>query len=66
MDGAPQGDFPHRPGGVVGQVGGQDADPKLTLCRRNQPRPTLKLNKDFWKMHSLMSGGDVFSSTDAV
>lgn len=34
MHGAPQGDFSDGPGGVVGQVGGEDADPQLSL-RKN-------------------------------
>lgn len=31
MDGAPQWDLSDRPRGVVGQIGGQDADPQLAL-----------------------------------
>lgn len=31
VNGASQRDFSDRPGGVVGQVGGQDADPQLAL-----------------------------------
>lgn len=31
VHGAPKGDFTDGPGGVVGQVGGQDADPQLPL-----------------------------------
>lgn len=31
VNGAPQRDFPDWPGGIIGQVGGQDADPQLSL-----------------------------------
>lgn len=31
---APQGDLPDGPGGVVGQVGGEDADPQLALWEK--------------------------------
>lgn len=31
VHGASEGDFTDRPGGIVGEVGGQDADPQLPL-----------------------------------
>lgn len=39
MNGAPEGDFAHWPGSVVRQVGGQNADPQLALCRTDTPLP---------------------------
>lgn len=35
MDGAPQRDFSDGPGGVVREVGGEDADPELPLEDRD-------------------------------
>lgn len=36
MDGAPQWNFSHWPRGIVGQIGGQDADPQLALWENTQ------------------------------
>lgn len=38
VDGASQWDFPHGPGGIVGQVSGQDADPQLSLWDKHGNR----------------------------
>lgn len=47
VDGAPQRDLPHGPRSVVGQVGGQDADPQLPLW---EPRGTCHF---LWRRRSL-------------
>ena len=35
MWGASQWDLAHRPGGIVGQVGGEDTDPQLSLIKKS-------------------------------
>lgn len=39
VNGAPQGDFPDWPRSIVGQVGGQNADPQLALGRTHTILP---------------------------
>lgn len=43
VDGASQGDLSDRPRGVVGQIGGQDADPQLALWENKQAYKYSKL-----------------------
>lgn len=48
VDGAPQWDFSDWPRGIVGQIGGQDADPQLSLWKKHTQRHThaLKTKKE--------------------
>lgn len=36
VNGAPEWDFPDWPRGIVGQIGGQDADPQLALWKTHR------------------------------
>lgn len=39
VNGTPEGDFSDWPRSIVGQVGGQNADPQLALCRTDKMLP---------------------------
>lgn len=45
VDGAPQWDFSDWPRGIIGQVGGQDADPQLSLWDTHRHTHALKTAK---------------------
>lgn len=43
VNGAPEWDFPDWPRGIVGQIGGQDADPQLALWKTHRHTHTHTL-----------------------
>lgn len=48
MDGAAERDFSDRPRGVVGEVGGQDADPQLALWEEQRASERCYEKRERW------------------
>lgn len=63
MDSAPQRDFSHWPWGIIRQIGGQDADPQLSL-QENTQRHTDKSSRGWEvteKLNSLLRSRMIIS-----
>lgn len=72
VNGASEGDFAHWPGSVVGQVGGQNADPQLALRRTDTPSPPRLRQTVCWDPsllappHLFVEVEEAFGAVDVV